>query len=441
MNPTKEQVANHLVKIFSEAGQFKTSSVVFTINKKPLADNTYPVGNNPLQLVDIDVLRKHLGVENRFMLPDGSWLSLTDVDSNSVSVTRHNTPSTENAVKPLKPSKEFNIFYWLWQQLWGYRYLSFPILFLSPSAYQLLFFSDEVLFALSFAFVCIVTFICFVIELELGTIKLGTIKGDSPEKKAIASSEVTAQGDTGDWGEEIKFWLLMFPILLLVFFGLKTLFPQSDDSAATSLSRSVSRNKKDRVIQPTSSESFANPSEGTWAGLVGLSVDPTPESFEKFVKYNIQRITQLVPGLSPTDQYRFDLRKTDSVVSPFIGNFSQDFFIDYIHLIKGDPAIEINFRYNISVVFGFVDGEWQCQDVTVVKTNDLASDVYGGADKRMKFRVAKQTEELNKLPDRNNTYKFSSVEQLSNLQNNIKALGEDLSQAAWFKVLGSRIGK
>ena len=77
--------------------------------------------------------------------------------------------------------------------------------------------------------------------------------------------------------------------------------------------------------------------------LVGLSVDPTPESFEKFVENAITFITQITPLKEDGGKYIYDLHKSESLIAPYQGMFSKTFKISY-----GDDDVEIDYTWDIS---------------------------------------------------------------------------------------------
>ena len=163
------------------------------------------------------------------------------------------------------------------------------------------------------------------------------------------------------------------------------------------------------VIQPTSSDSLANPSEGTWAGVIGLSVDPTPESFEKFVQNAITFITQITPLKEDGGTYRFDLQKSESLIAPYQGMFSKTFKISY-----GDDEVEIHYTWDISAELGLVKGKWEYQSVLVQGGRRVSTSKKFGADnKSLEFnRAWVRKEAINASPTTPTTIRYTNPDQL-----------------------------
>ena len=185
-------------------------------------------------------------------------------------------------------------------------------------------------------------------------------------------------------------------------FHLKSQSARKTESVAVSES-------SEPVTQPTSSESFANPSEGTWAGLVGLSVDPTPESFEKFVQNAITFITQITPLKEDGGTYRFDLQKSESLIAPYQGMFSKTFKISY-----GDDEVEIHYTWDISAELGLVKGKWEYQSVLVQGGRRVSTSKKLGADnKSLEFnRAWVRKEAINASPTTPTTIRYTNLDQL-----------------------------
>jgi len=56
---------------------------------------------------------------------------------------------------------------------------------------------------------------------------------------------------------------------------------------------------------------------------VGLISDPKGE-FVKFLPVELEEIQKMIPGLSVNQQFKYDVRKTDSLVSPYIATCAVD---------------------------------------------------------------------------------------------------------------------
>jgi len=107
---------------------------------------------------------------------------------------------------------------------------------------------------------------------------------------------------------------------------------------------------------------LSKPSSGTWAGLLGFDVDPTPDSFRKFVEHEIQSIPSIAPALKPRDSYKFDLKKTNSVVAPYEGVFVVECQSEH-----GDANVGITCTYTVEANYGLIDGKWSCRSVAVTE--------------------------------------------------------------------------
>jgi len=107
---------------------------------------------------------------------------------------------------------------------------------------------------------------------------------------------------------------------------------------------------------------LSKPSSGTWAGLLGFHVDPTPDSFREFVEHEIQSIPSIAPALKPRDSYKFDLKKTNSVVAPYEGVFVVECQSEH-----GDANVGITCTYTVEANYGLIDGTWTCRSVAVTE--------------------------------------------------------------------------
>jgi hypothetical protein len=107
---------------------------------------------------------------------------------------------------------------------------------------------------------------------------------------------------------------------------------------------------------------LSKPSSGTWAGLFGFNVDPTPDSFRKFVEHEIQSIPNIAPALKPRDSYNFDLKKTNSVVAPYEGVFVVECQSEH-----GDANVGITCTYTVEANYGLIDGTWTCRSLAVTE--------------------------------------------------------------------------
>jgi len=107
---------------------------------------------------------------------------------------------------------------------------------------------------------------------------------------------------------------------------------------------------------------LSKPSSGTWAGLLGFDVDPTPDSFRKFVEHEIQSIPSIAPALKPRDSYKFDLKKTNSVVAPYEGVFVVECQSEH-----GDANVGITCTFTVEANYGLIDGTWTCRSLAVTE--------------------------------------------------------------------------
>lgn len=114
-------------------------------------------------------------------------------------------------------------------------------------------------------------------------------------------------------------------------------------------------------------DDLSRPAAGTWAGLLRLSVNPTPETFRRFVEYEIGRISEIAPVLRTNGAYRLDLRKSDSVVSPYEGWVFVECFSEH-----GDGDVGITFSYTIECRYGLIDGTWTSQTLSVTPSQPVA---------------------------------------------------------------------
>jgi hypothetical protein len=103
------------------------------------------------------------------------------------------------------------------------------------------------------------------------------------------------------------------------------------------------------------------------AMLSGCSSDPTPDDFERFARDYAVKVTREIvdtdgDNLKITCKLKLhNLRKTDSLTSPFVGEAEYEVRYDghtirHFEFPKGKPGAYVN---RVKLNFNWVDGEWQ----------------------------------------------------------------------------------
>lgn len=200
---------------------------------------------------------------------------------------------------------------------------------------------------------------------------------------------------------------LLFTVSMLPFLLLMSLYPICYWNISSKQASSASSEH---------ATDLSRPAAGTWAGMFGLAVNPTPETYKRFVEHEIRRIREVAPALQPAADYRLDLRKTDSVISPYEGSFIVECQSEY-----SKEDVGIRFPYTVACRYGLIDGKWTCQDLTVTEEEPIPfskrvnEPINSPASQRALARVRAIEVSLNKTKAKRAGHKltFQSIDELS----------------------------
>lgn len=89
---------------------------------------------------------------------------------------------------------------------------------------------------------------------------------------------------------------------------------------------------------------------------VGLISDPKRE-FVKFLPVEIEEMKKMIPGLSVSEQFKYDVRKTDSLVSPYMGTCAVDVIWHNATFIwEKDVASDL--EGSLELLHAYQNGRW-----------------------------------------------------------------------------------